>query len=138
MLKSGGLKDSLAEAVEAVEISRALGKMEGVTPYEELGLLHWLYHIPPADRNGNIYLDRVRTLHQYDAERHTELAKTLEKYLGHNGSLVDAAQALYIHRNTLLHRLDRIRLLCQVDLRSAWDCLNLYAALKAHQLHRKG
>lgn len=137
LLKSGGLKASYSEAAEAIEISLALGQTQGVAAYEEMGLLHWLYHIPPAERKGNIYLDRIQTLHQYDAERHTELVKTLEKYLEHNGSLVEAAQALFIHRNTLLHRLERIRDLCQVNLRNAWDCLNLYVALKAHQLHRR-
>lgn len=138
LLKSGGLKDSFTEAAEAVEISLAMGKTRGVAAYEEMGLLHWLYHIPPVERKGNIYLNHIQTLQKYDAERHTELVKTLEMYLEHNGSLVDAAQALYIHRNTLLHRLERIRDLCQVNLRSAWDCLNLYAALKAHQLHGRG
>jgi purine catabolism regulator len=137
-LKSGGLKQSYAEAAEAVQIALAMGKGHGVVSFEALGLLHWLYHTPPAERAGNIYLDHIRNLADYDAERHTELLKTLEMYLEHGGSLVDAAQVLYIHRNTLLHRLERIRELCQVNLRNAWDCLNLYAALKAYQLHGKG
>jgi purine catabolism regulator len=137
-LRSGGLRESFSEAAEAIDISLALNETQGVASYEELGLLHWLYHIPPAERKGNVYLDHIQMLHQYDAERNTELLKTLEKYLEYNGSLVEAAQALYIHRNTLLHRLERIRELCQVNLRSAWDCLNLYTALKVHQLHKKG
>jgi DNA-binding PucR family transcriptional regulator len=49
---------------------------------------------------------------------------------------VDTAQALYIHRNTLLHRLERIRALTGLDLRTAWQRANLYIALKAHQLQR--
>ena len=37
-----------------------------------------------------------------------ELLQTLEVYFANNGSLTQAADALYIHRNTLIYRLDRV------------------------------
>ena len=72
---------------------------------------HWLYHLPAEKRASNRYFQHVHTLAAYDEKRRAELVKTLETYLDNGSSLVDAAQALFIHRNTLLHRIDRIETL---------------------------
>ena len=44
----------------------------------------------------------------YDQKNGTEFFRTLEAYLCHERRLVDTAQSLYIHRNTLIHRLEKI------------------------------
>lgn len=133
---AGGIRRSFEEAQEAVQISIALGRREGVISFDELGLLHWLYHLPVARRHSNAYLKHVYTLAGYDKERNTDLVKTLETYLDHGGSLVETAERLFIHRNTLLHRLERISELCQVDLRDPTHRLNLHAAIKGYHLHK--
>ena len=134
--RSGGIRRSYEEAQEAIQIGIALGQSEAVIPFDELGLLHWLYHLPVEKRHGNAYLQHVYTLAGYDKERNTELVKTLETYLDHGGSLVDTAEILFIHRNTLLHRLERIGELCGLDLRDPTHRLNLYAAVKGYRLHQ--
>jgi purine catabolism regulator len=136
--EAGGIQRSYEQAREAIRIGRALARRDGVVSFAELGLLHWLYHLPPERWAGNLYLDHIKTLAAYDARRNTKLIQTLDAYLEHGGSLVEAAQALFIHRNTLLHRLERIEKLCPVDLRHAGQRLNLHAALKGYQLfHRE-
>ncbi len=106
-----------------------------MTTFEELGLLHWLYHVPPEQQTGNLFLEHIRKLAAYDTDQNKELVKTLETYLDHGGSLAEASQALYIHRNTLLHRVDRIESLCRVDLRDPLQRLNLHVAVKYYRLH---
>lgn len=130
------IQRSYEEAQEAVQIARALGQEKGVISFAELGLLHWLYHLPPDKRENNRYLGHIQTLAQYDLERGTELVKTLELYLDHGGTLVSTAQALFVHRNTLLHRLERIQELCPVDLHDPIQRLNLHAAAKCHRLQQ--
>ena len=125
---------SYAEAREAVHIAQLLGQDEGVVTFGELGLWHWLYHLSPGERLNNAYIQHVFTLAAYDHKRRTELVKTLETYLDYGGSLVEAAQALYIHRNTLLHRIERIETLCLVNLRQPLDRLNLHVAVKGYRL----
>jgi purine catabolism regulator len=129
------IRRSYEEAREAVRIGLAQGRHEGVMAFAELGLLHWLYHLPPEKRAGNTFLKYINDLAAYDDKRDTELVKTLESYLDHGGSLVDTAQALYIHRNTLLHRLERIEQLCPVDLHDPLQRLNLHVAVKGYRLH---
>jgi PucR family transcriptional regulator, purine catabolism regulatory protein len=133
-MRSGCLIRSYQQAHEAIRIGQAVGRGEGVMVFEELGLLHWLYHLPPQVIHDNKYLNAISLINTYDHERNAELLKTLGCFLENNGSLVETAEQLYIHRNTLLHRLERIRSICRMDMRSAWERLNLYAALKVYEL----
>lgn len=132
----GNLRHSYETAQEALRIAVGMGKSEGISDFDELGVLHWLYHLPSDARNGNVYLSYIKTLASFDGERKTELLKTLETYLEQGGSLVDTSQLLYIHRNTLLNRLDRIKKLLNLDLRDAHHRLNLFVAIKSYRLHQ--
>jgi purine catabolism regulator len=128
------IHSSYAEAREAIHIAQLIGQDEGVVAFGELGVWHWLYHLSPEKRVSNTFIQHIHTLAAYDDKRRTELVKTLETYLDHGGSLVEAAQVLYIHRNTLLHRLERIETLCHVNLRQPLDRLNLHVAVKGYRL----
>ncbi|KAA3661351.1 MAG: PucR family transcriptional regulator [Chloroflexi bacterium] len=130
-----GMRRNYEQAREVVNINLTMGKKEGVVVFEELGLLHWLYHLPSEQWADNQYLKHIQTLVEYDEKRGTSLTQTLEHYLEHGAALVDAAQSLYIHRNTLLNRMERIEQLCGIELREPVHRLNLYAALKSYQLH---
>ena len=133
--EADGLKNSFEQAQEALQIGLALKKEEEYLLFSELGLHHWLYHLPANKQEGNKYLGKIQELADYDAVRNTELVKTLESYLDHGGSLVDTADSLYIHRNTLLHRLERIKTLNQINLRNPIHRLNLHIAVKAYRLN---
>lgn len=134
--ESEGIQRSYDEAREAATIGAALGQQEGFVIFEELGILHWLYQLSPEQQLQNSYIKHIDTLADYDIARKTELVKTLETYLDHGGSLVETAQALYLHRNSLLHRVNRIEQLCKVNLRDPHHRLNLHAAVKSYLLHK--
>ncbi len=55
-------------------------------------------------------------LEKYDRENHTELYSTLRTFLNCERNYIQTAGQLFIHRNTLLYRLKRIRELTGVDL----------------------
>lgn len=63
----------------------------------------------------------------------TELSETLEMYLTHGLSAAETARALYIHRNTLIYRLDRITELTGYNPRNFEDAVHLYLALWLQQ-----
>ena len=129
------IRQSYEEAQETVQASLKLGRFEGVVAFDELGLLHWLYHLSPEQRADNAYLQQIVRLAAHDAKYQTELVRTLEAYLEHGYSLVDTAKALHVHRNTLIKRLERIEQLGQLELDQPMLLLNLYAALKSYRLH---
>lgn len=60
----------------------------------------------------------IRTLIQYDRKAGTELVKSAYAYMKHRYNVTQTARFLYIHRTTMLFRLQRIELLTGLD----WDC----------------
>lgn len=61
------------------------------------------------------YLDLLGPLRQYDRDHHGDLVKTLSAYLRHGGNSAQTANALFIHRNSLRYRLNRIHTLSSLD-----------------------
>ncbi|MDO4193211.1 MAG: helix-turn-helix domain-containing protein [Erysipelotrichaceae bacterium] len=56
-----------------------------------------------------------RNLLDYDTEHKTDYVVTLETYIEHGCSVTDTANTLFIHRNTMAKRLDRIKEICGLD-----------------------
>ncbi|MGJ0204382.1 GAF domain-containing protein [Leucobacter sp. gxy201] len=62
------------------------------------------------------YCERLRPLLKYDQQHGTQLVETVEVFALHGGSIANAAEALFIHRNTLRQRLSRASTLIESDL----------------------
>jgi purine catabolism regulator len=122
------------EAVEAADIG--LRVKADLVCFWELGLLDWLYHVPPEVSQRNPYLAKIQALAEHDSRSNGELVQTLETYLDRGGALAEAAAALNVHRNTLLYRLGRIEEIADVDLKDVQQRLNLHAALKMYSLRK--
>ncbi|MBR2562277.1 MAG: helix-turn-helix domain-containing protein [Eubacterium sp.] len=58
----------------------------------------------------------IRILEEYDRAHEADLVWTLRVFLQENGSYTAAARALFIHRSTLIYRMERIAELTQTDL----------------------
>lgn len=65
-----------------------------------------------------------------EADPGGQLRQSLEHWFLHDMRLALAADALGLHRNTLLYRLRRIEEICGVDLRRTDDLLRLYLSLR--------
>lgn len=72
----------------------------------------------------------VTALVKYDAENHSDYAKTLRLFLQNERSFLDTAKALYVHRNTISYRIDRIGELCGLDLDSGYEREYLLASFR--------
>ncbi len=116
---------------EALEIGRKLAGRRSLHRFDELGYLHALYQAGPGSLRGNAEVALLRRLLD---EQGADLFRTLEAYLDAGGNGVQTAEALNIHRSTLNYRLARIRQLCEVDLASPAQRLNLHVALKLMRL----
>lgn len=62
---------------------------------------------------------------EYDRQNGTELLLSLEKYLYHNQSLQEAAEEMYIHRNTLNYRLKTCMKIAELPLEAPFERLHL-------------
>jgi len=58
-----------------------------------------------------------------------ELILTAQRFFEHSLNVTDTSQVLFIHRNTLIYRLNKIEKLTGFDLRKFEDALNFYIGL---------
>ena len=54
-------------------------------------------------------------LAQYDARTGSDLVHTLRTYVEHGGALAETGETLFLHRNSVLYRLHRIKELAGID-----------------------
>ncbi len=117
------------EAQEAVEIGTKLFGPGHITHFEDIESYRF---IPTLIKAGLIDHDEYERI----AALPDDLVTTLEVYLDSAGHAARAARQLFIHRNTLRQRLDRISTLLHVDLATSQQWLPLQLAVKAARLMR--
>lgn len=76
----------------------------------------------------------IGPLLRHDEKHGTQFVDTLEKYFQNNGSITDAARDMYIHRNTYIYRLEKIKALLGVDLKNSRKLQELQLGLLAHRI----
>lgn len=129
------IRQSYGEAAEAYRVGRLLSKNQpGVWPFEKLGFLHWIHQIPGETLTSGHYYRLVCEIAEHDRLQGDEYLKTLEAYLDCNGNKQQVSQKLFIHRNTLRQRLQKLNDTWGIDFEDAYTLVNLYIALKARQL----
>lgn len=124
------------EALQALRLGRKLHPEQAIFRYSVNMLSHLVSNLLPDSYIYESYIKLLRPLIDFDKQHETELSATLFAYLKNNGSIKDAAKNLFIHRNTMTARLDKIKELMEgFDL----DCFDnrviLYIAF--HILHTK-
>jgi DNA-binding PucR family transcriptional regulator len=81
------------------------------------------------------YLEKIAALVRHDQSyKRSELLKTLDIFLEHDGSIKDTSESLHVHRNTIIQRLKRIEELCAVDLSQYSTRFVLQSAIMVYQL----
>ncbi len=114
-------------------------KRSGLVPdttilYNELGIFQILY-ATDIDTLMHLYPNKIKPIIEYDESHNSNLLETLEIYLDNKNSLTTAAKILYVHKNTILYRIDKINTL--IDLNSI-DTFTLLFEIKVYKyLHSK-
>ncbi|HEX8648082.1 MAG TPA: helix-turn-helix domain-containing protein [Thermoleophilaceae bacterium] len=124
------LSTSFELANRALETAVAFG-YDGVVTMEDLSLR------PAIMTEGHLgetlvhrYLDPLHQLGEFG----TTLEETVREYLAHGMRIDESAKALYVHPNTLRHRLDRFQQLTGADLRNTQHVLEVWWALERRSL----
>ena len=73
----------------------------------------------------------VEPLVEHDEKRGSDLVKTLKVYFAANANASEAADRLFLHRNSMAYRLERIGTLTGLDLRDHRVALALQLGLLA-------
>lgn len=125
-----GLAASHTAARESLSIARATGRSN--VRHELLVLERVMLSVPP-DLLAELVDRELSPLVNADLIYGSELCATLEMFLG-TGSAADASRRLFIHYNTMKHRMSRIAELIDADLGDPRARLRLSFALQARKL----
>ena len=77
------------------------------------------------------FRELVEPLHKHDRTRRSDLVLTLKTYFAAGGNASEAADRLFLHRNSMLYRLERIQTLTGLDLKDDKVALALQLGLLA-------
>ncbi|WP_162463278.1 PucR family transcriptional regulator [Paenibacillus psychroresistens] len=127
------LMSGYEECLEAQRINATLTSDSSVIFFADLEFIYLLRHIPQEVMSS--YCDYfLYPLLQKDEDYITEMLRTLEAYFASNGQINDAAKELYIHRNTVLYRLEKIGEILHIDLKNTNHLLQLKLVLMFKRL----
>ncbi|WP_338181166.1 helix-turn-helix domain-containing protein [Jatrophihabitans sp.] len=116
------LRRAHRQAAYAARVAEAMPTLGPVLRWDELGAYRLLRDVPADDPEVTRLVAALADV--------PELLDTAEVYLDHAGNVQAAAAALFIHRQTLYHRIARIEALTGLTLTSGTDRLLLHLAVK--------
>jgi carbohydrate diacid regulator len=116
------MKSSFYYAKKAIEIGQKLQPEKCFYHYEEYQLEISLSQLTSSKEMFHFYHRLI------EHDKNGELIKTLEIYIEESGELNKVAQRLFIHRNTLRYRLERILTITGKDPKNMKDVMELYIA----------
>ncbi len=133
------LKDtakSYREALMALTVGGIFESDRAVVRYDQLGLGRLIYQLPTT--LCNMFLDEVFPKGAYES-LDSETLLTIQKFFENNLNGSETSRQLFVHRNTLVYRLDKVQKITSLDLRRFDDAvLFKLASMVRRYLERQG
>jgi len=127
------LKDvssSFKEARLAQEVGKIFEDDKQVVNYERLGIGRLIYQLPqPLCR---IFIKEMLQGFSID-DIDEEMFTTVMKFFENDLNVSETSRELYIHRNTLVYRLDKLQKMTQLDLRKFSDAITFKITLMVNK-----
>ncbi|MBE6913685.1 MAG: PucR family transcriptional regulator [Ruminococcaceae bacterium] len=108
------LADRYKEAQVAIEVGKVFDDDKSVINYENLGLGRIVYQLPTT--LCEMFLQEVFKKNPIEALGQ-ETLYTINKFFENNLNVSETSRKLFVHRNTLVYRLEKIKKLTGLDLR---------------------
>lgn len=117
---------SYSEAQLALEIGRVFDGETYILSYDALGIGRLIYQLP--SKLCELFLDEIfkkESINVLD----DETLLTIYKFFENNLNVSETSRQLFVHRNTLVYRLDKIERLTGLDLRNFDDAVIFKVAI---------
>lgn len=120
------LCNAYKEARIALEIGKIFYSQKTVFSYSKLGIGRLIYHLPVEI--CELFIDEIfgeETLDSIDEETLT----TIRTFFENNLNLSETSRQLYVHRNTLVYRFEKLQKKIGLDIRTFEDALTFKLAM---------
>lgn len=105
---------SFREAQIALEVGKVFDTDKSIISYENLGIARLIYHLPTS--LCETFLKEVFKKGSIES-LDQETLFTIQKFFENNLNVSETSRKLFVHRNTLVYRLEKIKKLTGLDLR---------------------
>lgn len=123
------LKDvsrSYKEAKMALEVGKIFNSERYIIHYDRLGIGRLIYQLPlPLCKMFIEEIFQDKSIEEFDEET----LNTINKFFENSLNVSETSRQLYIHRNTLVYRLDKLQKNTGLDLRKFEDAITFKIAL---------
>ena len=120
------LADSYKEAQVAIEVGKVFDTEKTVINYENLGIGRLIYQLPTT--LCEIFLSEVFKKNSIES-LDQETLFTINMFFENSLNVSETSRKLFVHRNTLVYRLEKIKKLTGLDLREFDDAIIFKVAL---------
>lgn len=128
-----GIKDlahSFKEAQVALEVGKVFDTEKSIISYENMGIARLIYQLPTT--LCDMFLKEVFKRGSIDS-LDQETLFTIQKFFENNLNVSETSRKLFVHRNTLVYRLEKIKKLTGLDLREFDDAIVFKVALMVNK-----
>lgn len=124
------LARSYKEAQVAIDVGKVFDTEKEIIHYENLGIGRLIYQLPTT--LCEMFLQEVFKKNPISS-LYPETLYTINKFFENNLNVSETARKLFVHRNTLVYRLEKIKKLTGLDLREFDDAITFKVALMVKQ-----
>jgi carbohydrate diacid regulator len=117
---------SFKEAQTALQIGEIFESEKNIIDYNKLGIGRLIYQLPPT--LCRLFLKEVFKDGAFEA-LDSETMNTIVKFFENNLNVSETSRQLFVHRNTLVYRLDKIQKITGLDLRLFDDAIIFKVAI---------
>ena len=121
------IAESYQEARMALEVGRVFYAKYDTISYGKLGIGRLIYQLPMS--LCNMFIKEVFGEKIPDILDDEEAMSTINKFFENNLNISETARQLYVHRNTLVYRLERIEKAIGLDIRTFDDAMTFRIAV---------
>ena len=120
------LARSFKEAQTALEVGKVFDTEKPIVSYNNLGIARLIYQLPTT--LCEMFLKEVFKKGSIES-LDQETLFTIQKFFENNLNVSETSRKLFVHRNTLVYRLEKIKKLTGLDLREFDDAITFKVAL---------
>ncbi|WP_455138064.1 PucR family transcriptional regulator [Thermophilibacter sp.] len=125
---------SYGQAVRIARLQRLRDVPDSPCLYDEMGVDKLLVAVDDPAILEEFADESVNRIVSYDETHNSGLLEVLSIYLSHNGSVQQTADQLFVHRNTVTYKLNKIESLLDADLSDFETRVRLYLGIKAREI----
>ncbi len=130
-----GLSLAFRHAVKCIHLLSSIEAKRGVCPFDNYTFIKMFGFLYQNNRSFALENQALQVLLNKDRNSRTNYVHTIRIYLSENCNITHTARRLFIHRHTLINRIQTITELCGINFNDYYTRIYLSMALMVHDYY---